>query len=175
MKGYNEKALKEAGHTKPNKPVDGPTRYTQPEYGNKIQYAENDTSPLLSDKIIKRIQKLTGKFLYKGHTVDNTTLHALNKISVAAIGATIETMKDLEHFLDYCSTHPEAEIIYQASDMQLMIDSDAAYLVAPKARNRVAGYHYLGNKDGKLFNGPIYILAKVIKAVTASAAEAECG
>ena len=25
MKGYNEKALKEAGHTKPNKSVDGPT------------------------------------------------------------------------------------------------------------------------------------------------------
>ena len=25
MKGYNKKALKEAGHTKPDKPVDGPT------------------------------------------------------------------------------------------------------------------------------------------------------
>ena len=34
-------------------------------------------------------------------------------------------MKDLENFLDYCASHPEAEIIYQASDMQLMVDSDA--------------------------------------------------
>ena len=84
-------------------------------------------------------------------------------------------MKDLDHFLDYCASHPEAEIIYRASDMQLMVDSDAAYLVAPKARSRVAGYHYLGNKDGKLFNGPIYVLAKIIKAVMSSAAEAECG
>ena len=54
-------------------------------------------------------------------------------------------------------------------------DSDAAYLVAARARSRAGGYHYLGNLDGKLFNGPIYILAKIIKAVMASAAEAECG
>ena len=57
--------------------------------------------------------------------------------------------------------------------MQLEIDCDAAYLVAPKARSRAAGYHYLGNYDGKLFNGPIYVLAKVIKAVMSSAVEAE--
>ena len=56
-----------------------------------------------------------------------------------------------------------------------MINSDAAYLIAPKARSSITGYHYLGNKDGKLFNGPIYCLEKVIKAVMASTAEAECG
>ena len=71
MKGYNEKAVKEAGHTKPNKLADGPTRYTCPEYGKKIQYAKVDDSPLLSAKNIKQIQKLAGKFLYKGRTVDN--------------------------------------------------------------------------------------------------------
>ena len=58
--------------------------------------------------------------------------------------------------------------------MILTIDSDAAYLVAPKARSRAAGYFYLGNNDGKLFNGPIFILTKLIQAVMASAAEAEC-
>ena len=57
--------------------------------------------------------------------------------------------------------------------MQLEIDCGAAYLVASKARSKAAGYHYLGNYDGKIFNGPIYVLAKVIKAVTSSAAEAE--
>ena len=127
----------------------------------------------LPKKNIKRIQKLAGKFLYKGRTVNNTTLYTLNEISVAATGATIETMKDLDHFLDYCTTHLEAEIIYQESDMQLMVDNNASYLVTPKVRSRVAEYHYLGNKGGKLFNGPIYCLAKVIKAVMTSAAEAE--
>ena len=43
------------------------------------------------------------------------------------------------------------------------------------ARSRARGYRYLGNNDGKLFNDPIYILAKVINAVMSSAADAECG
>ena len=77
--------------------------------------------------------------------------------------------------MDYLATHPEAQIIYRASDMQLQIDSDAAYLVHKNAKSRTGGFHFLGNYDGKLFNGPIYILAKIIKAVMSSAAEAECG
>ena len=49
--------------------------------------------------------------------------------------------------------------------MLYKIDSDAAYLVCPEAKNRAGGYHYLGNKDDNLFNGPIYLLAKIIKNV----------
>jgi hypothetical protein len=59
--------------------------------------------------------------------------------------------------------------------MILTIGSDAAYQVAAKSRSRASGYHYLVNADGKLFNGAIFILAKIIKAVMQSAAEAECG
>jgi hypothetical protein len=59
--------------------------------------------------------------------------------------------------------------------MILTIDSDAAYLVAAKARIRAAGYFYLGNQDNQRFNGPIYIYTKLILAVMSSAAEAECG
>ena len=57
--------------------------------------------------------------------------------------------------------------------MQIEIYFDAAYLVASKAISRAAGYHFLGNYYGKLFNVPIYVLSKVIKAVMSSAAEAE--
>ena len=56
-----------------------------------------------------------------------------------------------------------------------MINSDAAYLIVPKARNRVAWYHYLGNKDGKLFNDPIYVPTKITKAVMSYSVEAEWG
>jgi hypothetical protein len=59
--------------------------------------------------------------------------------------------------------------------MILYVISDAAYLVCPMARSRVGGYHYMGNKDGKLFNAAIFVLAKVIKNVMASAAESEVG
>ena len=102
-------------------------------------------------------------------------LHALNELCIAATKGTEETVKALVHFLNYCATNPDAEIIYRASDMILSVDSDAAYLIAPQARSRASGYHYLGNKDGKLFNGAIFILTKLIPTVMSSAADAECG
>jgi hypothetical protein len=81
--------------------------------------------------------------------------HALNELCIAATKGTQETQEALKYFLNYCATHPEAEIIYRASEMILTTDSDTAYQVAPKSRSRASGYHYLGNKDGKLFRrGP---------------------
>ena len=59
--------------------------------------------------------------------------------------------------------------------MILSCESDAAYLVAPKSQSRAGGYHYLGNKAGTQFNRLIYVLAKLIKAVMGSVAEAEVG
>ncbi len=41
--------------------------------------------------------------------------------------------------MDYLHTHHNAKIRYKASDMQLYVDSDAAYLVAPKEKSRIAG------------------------------------
>ena len=63
--------------------------------------------------------------------------------------------------MDYIATYPTAYIRYHASQMILNIDSDAAYLVAPKARSRVAGYYPL-SCDPQLqpnppLNGAIHI------------------
>ena len=110
--------------------------------------------------------------MYSGRAVDNTTMQALSELSIEASQATKETQEALDTFMDYLATNPDAKIIFRASDMELFIDSDAAYLVHTKARSCAGGYHYLGKIDGKLFNGPIYILAKVIKAVMSSAADA---
>jgi hypothetical protein len=71
--------------------------------------------------------------------------YSLNEICTAATKGTQETQAALEYFLNYCATHPEAEIIYRASDTILTIDSDAAYQEAAKSRSRASGYHYLGN------------------------------
>lgn len=81
-----------------------------------------------------------------------------------------KTTISLNHFLNYCATNPGAEIIYRKSEMILHIDIDAAYLIAPQARSRAAGYLYLGNNDAKVFNEAIYILTKIIKAVMVSTA-----
>ena len=175
MNGYIPKANKEFGHPAPKKPVFGPTPFTAPEYGKKIQYAKEDTSPKVSEKMKTLIQKIAGKYLYPARAIDHTMLQPLNDLCIAANSPSEQTMQDLNHFLDYCASNPDPKIIYRASDMLLQLYTDAAYLVAPKARSRAAGYHFLGNKDGNLHNGPIYVLAKIIKAVMSSAAEAESG
>ena len=79
--------------------------------------------------------------------------------------------------MDYVYTYPNAFIRYYASDMVLHIDSDAAYLVAPKARSRVAGYFQMGNhpnnKTKTTLNGAIHVECKTLRHVVSSAAEAE--
>ncbi len=61
--------------------------------------------------------------------------------------------------------------------MILKVDSDAAYLVLPKARSRISGYFRLENKEKQLRNacpnGPILIEFKTLRRVVTSAAEAE--
>jgi hypothetical protein len=87
-------------------------------------------------------------------------------------------MQALIHFLNYCASHPDAEIIYRASDMVLHNHSDAAYLVASEARSRVGGFTYMGNHQGRpqIINGAIIsVIAKIIKSVMSPAAEAEVG
>ena len=175
MKGYVERALKQFKHLQPTKHHYGPTKYKPPEYGQKIQYTTVDTSPELTQTQKQFIQQVCGKFLYNGRGVDATQLHPLNELSIKATEATEETQTALIQFLNYIASNPDGTIIYRASDMILLCESDAAYLVAPKSRSRAGGYHYLGNKAGTQFNGPIYVLAKIIKAVMGSAAEAEVG
>ena len=58
------------------------------------------------------------------------------------------------------------------------MDSDAAYLVAPNAKSRIAGYYYLSDLPTKKQNkltGAILVEYKYLKHVVTSAAEAETG
>ena len=175
MDGYVENALKEFEHCIPKQFCSSPSKYTTPTYGQRTQYASTDDSPHLSPTAINFVQKITGKFLFYSRAIDNTMLHALNDIAIATINGTEATLAATKHFLNYAACNPNAEILYRKSDMILQTHADAAYLVCPQARSRAGGYHFLGNIDRTQFNGPILILAKVIKNVMASAAEAEIG
>ena len=61
--------------------------------------------------------------------------------------------------------------------MILEVDTDAAYLIMPKARSRYAGYFRLLHNKNKphrhIHNGAILIESKTIRHVVSSAAEAE--
>jgi hypothetical protein len=175
MDGYIKQALAELEHTAPNTPCHAPSRYDLPKYGARVQYAKVDATPPLRADKINFIQRAVGKLLYYARAVDPTMLHAINDISLNTSKGTEATLDATMFLLNYAHTHPNAEIIYRASDMILRADSDAAYLVAPEARSRAGGYQYLSNKQGTIFNGPVAVIAKVIKNVMASAAEAELG
>jgi hypothetical protein len=88
-------------------------------------------------------------------------------------------MGDIKQLLDYCATHPDANIQYHASDMILHMESDASYLSETKARSRAAGFFYLGNQatpgadQCTNYNGPVNILSQIMREVVSSAAEAE--
>ena len=74
-------------------------------------------------------------------------------------------------------TYPDTYIRYKASDMVLHIDSDAAYLIAPTARRRVAGYFHLSNHPTTTkiptLNGAIHVECKTLHHVVSSVSEAE--
>ena len=61
--------------------------------------------------------------------------------------------------------------------MVLTVDSDAAYLVLPKARSRFAGYFRLlddpATPHHHIYNGALLIECRTIRHVVSSAAEAE--
>ena len=77
--------------------------------------------------------------------------------------------------MDYLATFQNVFLRYCASDMVLHIDSDAAYLVAPEACNRIAGYFHLNSQDKMqlIHNAALLVECKTLWHVVTSSAEAE--
>ena len=81
--------------------------------------------------------------------------------------------------LDYLATNLNAKILFYASLMILHVNTDAAYLVASKARSRIAGYFYMSdNYHPKTIqhpknNGSVQIECHLLRHMVSSVAEAE--
>ena len=93
------------------------------------------TSPELNQKETRHIQSAIGSLLYYARALDCTMLPTLNQIGATQARPTQETKDKLSCLLDYAATYPEAVVRFHATDMILNVDSDAAYLVLPKARS----------------------------------------
>ena len=107
-------------------------------------------------------------------------LPAINEISAQQAHPAHERNNKAKMLMDHDHTYPDAKIIYHASDMQLNIDSDAAYLVFPKARSLGARHFYLSDKFKNTTeipkitpNGPILTECVTLKNMMSSAVEAE--
>jgi hypothetical protein len=177
MPGYVERALARFGHLIPKKLQHQPHKHTVPTYGATIQYAkDDDATKLLTKEEKKYIQQVLGTFLYYGRAVDSTMLTALSSIASTQAEPTEETMENIKLFLDYAASHQDAILTYQASDMVLIVHSDASYLSEPKARSRAGGHFFMSsNVANPRNNGAVLNIAQLIKAVMSSAAEAELG
>ena len=135
MDGYIAKALLQFQHELLTQHFYAPSKFNPPQYGVKQQFTTVDTSPPLTPEQTKRLAKVTGKFLYIVRALDNTMMHALKDLATAKSNGSQETPKAVIYFLKYCASIPNPSKMYTASDMILSIHSDAAYLVASKARN----------------------------------------
>ena len=180
MPKYVGDNLQRLGHKTKRAPQYSPHEHVPIKYGQKGQRqfaTDPDNTAFLTPQETKKIQSTTGSFLYYGRAIDYTILPALNDIASAQSQPTEKTREKTERLMDYLSTYPNAYIRYHASDMILHIDSDAAYLVAPKARSRVAGYFHMSDhpnttKRPKL-NGAVLVECKTLRHVVSSSAEAE--
>ena len=85
-------------------------------------------------------------------------------------------MEWAKQLLDFCASQEEAVLTYNASNMVLAVHSDAGYLNEKQARSRAGGHFFMStNVPIPPNNGAILTIAQIIKAVMASAAEAELG
>ena len=182
MPGYVATCLSRFQHNPPKRSQYSPHHFAPFTFGPKgtRQYTNKpDQSEYLDKKGIKFVQSVTGSFLYYARAIDSTMLPALNEIASQQAKPTVRTMQKCLRLLDYAATYPNAYVRFHASDMVLRIDSDAAYLVMPKSRSRIAGYFYLGQLKHRPvpqhLNGAILVECKTLHHVVASAAEAEVG
>jgi hypothetical protein len=178
MPGYVNTALEEFDHPKPTKSEHQPHRHNPPQFGTKIQLtAPADNSKPLDNKGILHLQQITGKFLYYSRAVDSTMNVTLSTLASQQTKAMEQTKQDVNKFLNYCATHPEATLQYHASDMILKIHSDASYNSEIGARSQVGGHFYLGNRNSNddTHQGAILASTAIMQAVLSSASEAEIG
>jgi len=103
-------------------------------------------------------------------------LTTLNKLASRQSLPTTSLLSDVQHFLQYAATYPEAEVTYCASDMRLVLWSDASYLSESSSRSRAGGYHYLTDKGDPAtapVNGAIDAISTIIPTVVSATSEAE--
>ena len=56
-----------------------------------------------------------------------------------------KTKRKCQKMMDYAATYPDIFIQYYTRDLILNVDSDAEYLVAPKAKSRISGHFNLSD------------------------------
>jgi hypothetical protein len=176
MPNYVNAALVRFGVVRSGKPTHNATKFDPIVYGQRIQIAEADDSPLCTEAQAKFIREVVGVFLYYARAIDVTMATPLSKLSIGQAKPTTRTLDAVMYFLQYAATYPDATLTYYPSDMRLVIWSDASYLSESNARSRAGGLHYLTSKGDPIAakpNGAIEAISSIIPTVVSAASEAE--
>ena len=148
MPKYIPQVLERFKHKKGENLQYSPHQHVPIKFGAKRQYAiEDDNTTLLDKNGIKYVQQVVGSLLYYARAIDSTILPALNTIGSEQAKPKQNTKKKCVRLLDYVATYPNAFLRFHSSDMQLIVNSDAAYLVLPGAKSRIAGYFRMGDES----------------------------
>jgi hypothetical protein len=130
------------------------------------------------------LQEIISTLLYYGLAINSNLLTALGTLASAQTNGTKATASACKQLLNYCATHPDAVVRFQASDMRLHINSDASYLSEPKARSPVGGIFYLStnplptpapNDPDPPLNGAVHVVSNILRNVMSSAAKSKFG
>ena len=102
MPNYFKELLKNRKHISPSKPVHVPHKWSEPAYGQKIKFAkDDDKSPRVDQKGIRRIQYIVGSCLHYGREIYSTFLTALNDIGSQQAESTTNTKVETDWLVDY--------------------------------------------------------------------------
>ena len=156
MQKFVKKTLEKLQHSPPLKPQYSPHDWIEPRFSTQPQLTSIDNSSLLPVSEIPRIQSIAWSFLYYSRVVDPTILPTVNETGMSQAKPTENIAAKCNRLCDYVATHPHAKLRYRASQMCLHIDTDAAYLVAPNSKSRVAGYFYLSDNPSTLKSTPTF-------------------
>ena len=125
---------------------------------------------------IKIIQRIHGIFLYYSRVCNFLLKPALLDIATQMHRPTKRTYANAIHLAGYALKYPNTQILYNASDMILRVQSDASHHRHPNSRSVAGGIHYLvtNNAPNDTINGPIQTICKqLVESVCASATESE--
>jgi hypothetical protein len=129
MPGYIAAVLHRFQHPHPARLQHAPYKMQPINYGAKVQFATPaDTSTPLTDAEKLTLQQVIGCLLYYARAVDPTMFVALSTLASAQAHGTEATADAMHQLLDYCATHPDAEVRFHSSDMVLQVSSHASYL-----------------------------------------------
>ena len=183
MPNYVRKDLERIQHPVPTRPQHSTHKWLAPMYAAKLHYyPDATTTPKLEKRSITRMQSISGTFWYISCAVEPTMLVVLNKAGAKQALPITNTIKKTRILKDYAATQRYSIIRFHVSDMYLHIDSNAAYMVQPKAHSRAVGHYYLSNNPPPTHirstptpNELILTTCQTIRTVMDSAAETETG